>query len=173
MTLAYVANAADHQQIEWIGGGTVSVLLDTAATAGQLTMVRSRLPKGAAAPVHQHSREDEMFVLLRGSGIFWSGDQRHEVGEGGVVFLPRDVPHAYRMTEDVDMLTLCVPSGMEEFFRGAGHDLATPRPDGWELTHAALAAAAERVGQHLLGPPLDADASMPAAYLQSRVSLPQ
>jgi len=166
VSLPYVANAAEHQQIEWIGGGIMSVLFDTKATDGQLTVLRSRLPKGSAAPVHVHSREDEMFVLLQGSGVFWSGEHRYEVGEGGVVFLPRDVPHAYRLTDDVDMLTLCVPSGVEEFFRTAGHDLATPKPQGWLLTPAAMAAAAQLVGQQIIGPPLEADAQMPAAYLQ-------
>ncbi len=169
MSLTYLANAADHQRLEWIGGGIMSVLFDTETTNGQLTVLRSRLSKGSAAPVHVHSREDEMFVLLKGEGVFWAGDERYELTVGGVVFLPRNVPHAYRFTsEDVDILTLCVPSGIEEFFRAAGHDLATPKPEGWKLTPASMAAAAELFGQRIIGPPLDADDLMPPAYLQAR-----
>ena len=166
MSIPYLAQAADHQQLEWIGGGVMSVLLDSETTAGQLTVLRSRLPGGSAAPVHVHSAEDEMFVLLKGEAVFWAGHKRYELSAGGVAFLPRNLPHAYRFVSDeVDLLTLCVPSGIEGFFRAAGWDLAEPKPEGWQLTPQTMAAAAEAFGQRIVGPPLAADAEMPAAYL--------
>ncbi|MDT0353453.1 cupin domain-containing protein [Pseudonocardia charpentierae] len=84
MSLAYLAQAADHQKIEWLHGGVMSVLLDGDKTNGQLAMVRTHGSAGAAAPVHVHSHEDEVFVVLEGSGIFWVGDQRLQVSTGGV-----------------------------------------------------------------------------------------
>lgn len=154
MSLAYIAQAADHDRIEWIGGKELQILLDGSHTREQVTVVRSSLAEGSASPVHLHRNEDEMFVILRGHGIFWVGDERHEVGEGGAMFLPRGVPHAYRFTApEVDLLTICTPSGMERFFRGAGRRLADPRPDGWEVTMEAMAAAAAAGGQEILGPP--------------------
>lgn len=166
MSIPFIAQMADHQQLEWIGGGVMSVLLDTEATAGQLTALRSRLPGGSATPVHVHSAEDEMFVLLTGEAVFWAGRERYELSAGGVVFLPRNLPHAYRLVSDkVDLLTLCVPAGIEDFFRAAGRDLAKPKPEGWQLTPKTMADAAEMFGQRIVGPPLAADAQMPAAYL--------
>jgi quercetin dioxygenase-like cupin family protein len=154
MSLAYIAQAADHERLEWLEGQPIEILLDGSATDGQLTVVRSHLAEGSCSPLHLHRREDEMFVLLKGEGMFWVGDECHEVGEGGAVFLPRDVPHAYRVTSaEADLLTLCTPSGMEHFFRGAGRDMRTPRPDGWEITMEALAHAAVSGGQEILGPP--------------------
>jgi quercetin dioxygenase-like cupin family protein len=154
MSLTYIAQASDHQQLEWIGGSLMTVLLDADATGGQLTVIRTQLRRGDASPLHMHSNEDEMFVLLKGSGIFWAGDERHEVEEGGVVFLPRNLPHAYRITSDtVDLLTLCTPGGIEKFFRAAGHDPRNPKPDNWALTPATMAQAAALVGQTILGPP--------------------
>ena len=154
MSLAYIAQAADHDRIAWIGGTELQVLLDGSHTDNQVTVVRSTLTAGSASPLHLHRKEDEMFVLLSGHGIFWVGDERHEVGTGGAVFLPRDVPHAYRFTSDeVDLLTICTPSGMERFFRGAGRPVSEPRPDGWEVTMEALAAAGMAGGQEILGPP--------------------
>src|SRR5687768_16910757 len=100
MSLAYLAQDADHQTIEWLHGGIMRVLLDGDKTNGQLGMVRTRGNGGAAAPVHIHSREDEVFLVLEGSGVFWVGDQREQVSAGGVAFLPRGLPHAYRMTSD-------------------------------------------------------------------------
>lgn len=166
MSLAYLASEGQHQQLEWIGGGVMSVLFDGAVTDGQLTVLRSRLPGGSASPVHVHSAEDEMFVLLDGEAVFWVGEQRYELSTGGVAFLPRHLPHAYRfLSDEVDLLTLCVPSGIEGFFRAAGRDLAEPKPDGWQLTPASMAAAATAFGQRIIGPPLGAQDEMPADYL--------
>jgi mannose-6-phosphate isomerase-like protein (cupin superfamily) len=154
MSLAYIAQAAEHQQLEWIGGSTVTVLLDGEATGGQVAVVRSTLREGDAAPLHLHHNEDEMFVMLRGSGLFWVGDEEHALEEGGCVFLPREVPHTYRVTSpEVDMLTICTPSGMEGFFRAAGRDLRDPRPEGWSLSMEMMAQAAKAGGQEILGPP--------------------
>jgi quercetin dioxygenase-like cupin family protein len=150
----YVAQATDQQQLEWLGGGIMTVLFDAQSTSGQLMVLRTRLRRGDAVPVHVHSREDEMFVLLQGSGVFWVGEDRFEVGEGGVVFLPRNLPHAYRFTsETADVLTLCTPAGFEEFFRAAGHDVRLPKPAGWALTPATAAAAMSAQGARIIGPP--------------------
>lgn len=165
MSVPYLAHAADQQQIEWIGGGRMSVLFDAEATAGQLSVLRSHLPQGAAAPVHVHSDEDEMFIVLKGSAVFWAGDQRYELSDGGVAFLPRHVPHAYHFTSDVDLLTLCTPAGIEAFFRAAGWDVSQPKPDGWALTPAAMATAAAAHGQKILGPPLGPGDMIPAPSL--------
>ncbi|GAA1535464.1 cupin domain-containing protein [Nocardioides humi] len=154
MSLAYIAQAADHDRLEWIDGKELQILLDGSQTRNQVTVVRSSLGAGSASPLHLHRQEDEMFVILKGHGIFWVGDECHEVGEGGAMFLPRGIPHAYRFTSpEVDLLTICTPSGMEDFFRGAGRRVGDPRPDGWEVTMEALVTAAAAGGQEMLGPP--------------------
>jgi quercetin dioxygenase-like cupin family protein len=168
MSLPYLAQSADHEQLEWLGGGVMRIMLDGKKTDGQLTMIRSAAANGSASPVHVHDKEDEIIVLLKGSGIFWVGDQRWELSEGGVAFLPRNVPHAYRFTsEDVDMLAVCTPAGTEDFFRAAGWDLSRPKPEGWEITPATMAAAAAATGQTILGRPLAADEMIPGEHLRA------
>ncbi|GIJ43815.1 cupin [Virgisporangium aliadipatigenens] len=158
MSIPYLAEAAEHEQIGWLGGGVLRVLLDGGHTDGRLTVFRSDAVGGTASPVHLHDHEDEIIVLLAGSGIVWVGDRRQELSTGGVAFLPRGVPHAYRFTSPrVDMLAMATPAGMENFFRAAGWDLTKPVPDGWAVTREMLAEAAARNGQKLLGPPPDAD----------------
>ncbi|MGH3169140.1 MAG: cupin domain-containing protein [Trebonia sp.] len=169
MSVPYLAQAADHEQLEWLGGGVMRIMLDGKKTDGQLTMLRSSAPGGSASPVHVHASEDEIVVLLQGSGIFWAGDQRFDLSDGGVAFLPRNVPHAYRFTsETVDMLAVCTPAGTEDFFRAAGWDLSRPKPGGWEITPASMGAAAAATGQTILGPPLAADQMIPHSYLTGR-----
>lgn len=167
MSIPYIAQAGEHERLEWLGGGVMRILLDAEKTDGQAALIRSDATGGSASPVHVHDDEDEVIVLLSGSGVFWAGDQRYELSDGGVAFLPRKVPHAYRFTSTaVDMLAICLPAGAETFFRTAGWDLSRPKPEGWQLTPAALAAAAAATGQTILGPPLAADAMMPAGYLE-------
>lgn len=76
------------------------------------------------------------------------------------------MPHTYAFTSDtVDMLSVCDPAGMEDFFRAAGWDLTDPRPENWAVDLARLQAAAEATGQRVLGPPLAPDEAMPVRYL--------
>jgi hypothetical protein len=105
-------------------------------------------------------------MLLEGTGVFWVGHERHDLKAGDVISLPRNVPHAYRLTSDgADILTLCTPAGIEKFFESAGWDVTEPTPDDWALTPEALTIAAIRYGQRILGPPLSADDSMPAKFV--------
>lgn len=154
MTIPYLARREQQQKLEWLDGGTYSVLLDSAATGGALSVGRFDVPEDEAPPFHLHTREDEVFLLLKGSALVWAGDERHELEEGGIVFLPRNVPHGYRITSDrADLLVIATPGGLETMFRHAGRDLSTPRPDGFEISGQVLAEAAELAGNVVLGPP--------------------
>ena len=152
MTATYLGNADDHQVLEWHGGSTFAVLLDSAVTDGLLTVGRNVAPKGAASPYHVHEHEDEMFFMISGSALLWSGEDEHELREGGIVFLPRDVPHSYRITSDrADFLLLTTPGGIEGMFRATGRDRATPRPEGFAVTPDPK--ISERYGNIIVGPP--------------------
>jgi quercetin dioxygenase-like cupin family protein len=154
----YAAQPGEHEQLEWLGGGIMEVLLDARHTGGHLSVFRSAVPTVTASPVHVHPHEDEIFVMLSGRGLVWIGDRRFELTAGGVAFLPRAIPHAYRFTSDnADVLAIATPSGMEGFFRDAGWNLAEPKPAGWAVTPAGLGKAAAANGQIVLGPPLAAD----------------
>lgn len=154
MTAPYLAQSEQQQKLEWLDGGTFSVLLDQNATAGQLTVGRFDVARGEAPPFHLHTREDEVFLLLQGTALVWAGEEEHELQEGGIVYLPRNVPHSYRITSDrADLLLIATPGGIEGMFRHAGRDLATPRPDGFEISNSLLAEASALYGGVIVGPP--------------------
>ncbi len=159
MSSPHVGQAEDRQQLAWIGGSTVEVVLGAEHTGGQLAVMTTRMRRGDASPVHVHSREDEVFFMLQGEGTFWVGDDRYVLAEGGVAWLPRDLPHAYRIdSEEAHVMTLATPGGLEGFFRAAGHDRATPVPDGWAVTPASMVEAFAAHGGTILGPPKGPDA---------------
>jgi mannose-6-phosphate isomerase-like protein (cupin superfamily) len=59
------------QDLEWIHGGLFTILLDSKATEGQLTVGRFDVPKDEAPPFHLHTREDEVFLLIKGTALVW------------------------------------------------------------------------------------------------------
>jgi hypothetical protein len=63
------------------------------------------------------------------------------------------------------MLAVCTPAGTENFFRAAGWDRSRPKPAGWQITPASMAAAAAATGQTVLGPPVAADEMIPEAFM--------
>ena len=99
MTLgAYFASADEHQRLAWMSGSTLDVLVDSAASNGQVLIMRSGTARGNGVPVHVHQREDEIFLVLDGALTVWAGDQRQELADGAVAVLPRGVPHTYFVT---------------------------------------------------------------------------
>jgi hypothetical protein len=53
MSMAYLARPK--QQLEWLGGGTLALLLDGAATNGRLMVGRFDVGRGEAPPFHMHT----------------------------------------------------------------------------------------------------------------------
>lgn len=167
MTLGYAARAGEEQKLAWIGGSIHHITLDAAATEGRLAAIRSTMRGGTASPVHVHKHEDETVFVLSGTGVFWAGDQRWQLSSGDTAFLPRGLPHTYLFTsETAELLTICNPAGMEEFFRQAGWDLSNPMPEDWSVDLRSLAEIGESAGQTVLGPPLGPDDEMPHRYLR-------
>lgn len=82
MSMAYLAQPQQQQQLEWLGGGTLAVLLDGLATNGQLMMGRFDVQEGEAPPYHQHTNEDEIFLLIKGTALVWCDDEEYELAEG-------------------------------------------------------------------------------------------
>ncbi len=152
MSMAYLAQPSDQQQLEWLDGGTLAMLLDGAATDGQLMVGRFDVARGEAPPFHKHLHEDEVFLLIKGTALVWYDDNEYELAEGGVVFLPKGVPHAYRITsKKADLLMINTPAGIEGMFRASGRDKSTPRPDGFKVTPNPAVAA--QFGNVIVGPP--------------------
>src|ERR1700677_4508840 len=135
MSMAYLAQPDQQQQLEWLDGGTLAILLDAKATDGQLMVGRFDVNEGEAPPYHKHTREDEVFLLVKGTALVWVDDQQSELSEGGIVFLPKDIPHAYRITsKKADLLMINTPAGIEGMFRETGRDKSTDRPPGFHVT---------------------------------------
>jgi mannose-6-phosphate isomerase-like protein (cupin superfamily) len=81
-------------------------------------VIEEIVPSGVGAPLHRHSREDEVCYVIAGSFRIWRGEEIPDVGPGGVALLPRDQIHTFRNVGEAmgRLLTVIVPAGFERFF---------------------------------------------------------
>ena len=64
------------------------------------------LPEGFSWPAHCHSAEEELFVVLEGSGACILGEEEHDVRAGHVISRPAGTRIAHRFRAGTDGLTL-------------------------------------------------------------------
>ena len=85
----------------------------------------------AGPPLYVHTGFDEVFVVLEGTLTTRVGDETHEVGPGGTVFVAGDTPHTFTNAtgDPLRVLVICAPGGFEDYFRGlaAGDEDAAAR----------------------------------------------
>ena len=142
----------------WVGTELVTVKVSGRATAGALALTEhATLPHGGP-PLHQHSREDEVFYVLEGEFLFREGERTIRATPGMALYLPRGTAHTYTNTGDGlgTLLVIAAPAGLEEFFAAVGQpatSLALPPPAPTPAQMAHLAATAQRFGIAIVGPP--------------------
>jgi quercetin dioxygenase-like cupin family protein len=126
---------------------TIEILLDGAATGGELALMTLRIPPGAGAPLHRHTLESETLLVREGTLTVEVDGGRRELGAGQAVFLERGVLHAFRAETAAVVDVLAAPAGLERFFRSiCVRDPADPPPG-----EAEVAAALERHGLDFSG----------------------
>ena len=73
---------------------------------------------GSEPPRHVHTLEDEVFIINEGTVTFFRGDEIIHGIAGDIVFMPKNVPHHFKITSDVVKGTLmATPADIEHFFR--------------------------------------------------------
>jgi mannose-6-phosphate isomerase-like protein (cupin superfamily) len=100
-------------------GETTMIVRAAAETTGGSFTLLEEVPPLLDTSSHVHSREDEMYYVVEGDHVFVCGEKEFQAGPGGLVFLPRGVPHAHRRLVPGVGRLLCIltPAGLEGFFR--------------------------------------------------------
>ena len=104
-----------------VAGGTYTILLSGAETAGRYCLIDMLVPDGGGPPPHRHDFE-EMFTLLDGELEFTFRGRTQTVRAGSTVNVPANAPHAFknRSGKMARTLCLCAPAGQEELFMAVG-----------------------------------------------------
>ncbi len=86
------------------------------------------IPPMTAMPfIHQHTKHEEIYVFLRGSGQFQVDDSLFDVSEGSVIRISPNGKRIYRNNSEQSMTFLCIQSqaGSLEHFNVEDGFLAT------------------------------------------------
>jgi quercetin dioxygenase-like cupin family protein len=138
-----------------MGGSVLSLRVTGEETDGRLTVLEGVVHRGGP-PLHIHDEEDEVVVVLEGRLTYRVGDEAGEIGPGGLLWFPRQVPHAVAnlSSEPCRFMTVVTPAGIEDFFR-AQRDYLASLPSGAEPDPAKLSAVEGAATRPVVGPPLD------------------
>lgn len=157
----------------WFTNNRMTIKVRAGETGGAVGVVEGLGPAGSSPPLHVHHREHELFVLLEGSLTVRCGDETFQAGPGSVTFLPRGVPHTFRVDGDrpARLLSLSLPGGFEEYFAAAGRPAEN---DGLPPNEPPDIALLQRVGSdfghEVVGPPL-APAADPSQHEDATIRL--
>ena len=109
-------------------GEVLSVLLNGKQTDGTLTLMFDLIPLGGSSPLHVHSNEDVLFLVVDGRISYFVAGDWTEVEVGGAVYVPRGNIHAYCNVgiTPCHHWILSLPSGLETFLRAARRGVCKP-----------------------------------------------
>jgi quercetin dioxygenase-like cupin family protein len=138
-------------------GGTITIMIEGAETGGAFGLIEANQKPGSEPPLHVHEREDETFFVLEGKVSVWAGGEVHHLGPGDSIFLPRGVPHTFRIKSPVARaLNFISPAGFEAWFRTLGRPAQSldvdENADGHQVDIAQIQALSGQFGVRVLGP---------------------
>jgi mannose-6-phosphate isomerase-like protein (cupin superfamily) len=113
--------------IEFTAMGERMIYKATVAdTDGAYSLAIEITPPGGGLPLHVHHAEDEAMFVLEGAYEVTCGDETFIADRGSFVFIPRDVPNAFRNIEPGPsrMVYITSPGGFETFLETARREPA-------------------------------------------------
>jgi quercetin dioxygenase-like cupin family protein len=107
-------------------------------TSGRVFVMEQHVPRHRSAPGrHVHEVDDQSWFVIAGRGRWFVGDQTIEAGPGDFVHGPHGVPHAFSAdTDDLHVLVITAPAGLEGFFAAVGVDATEPTHPPADLPEA-------------------------------------
>src|SRR5690348_6151572 len=84
-------------EARWYGNSLWEFLVPAEATDGKLSVFQATMPEGFSPPRHIHTREDEVFLVVAGEAWFDVDGDRRLAQPGTSVYMPRGVPHTFRV----------------------------------------------------------------------------
>jgi len=148
-------------EARWYGNSLWEFLVPADRTDGKLAVFQATMPGGFSPPRHIHTREDEVFVVLEGEVWFDIDGERQLAGPGASVYMPRGVPHTFRVkSPSARMLGIMTPGTFEQLFRNLSvpaEERALPAPGIVPFDVPTVIAEQIRLGTQVVGPPMAAE----------------
>jgi quercetin dioxygenase-like cupin family protein len=99
-------------------------------TGNQIVEWVDNVEPGVGIPLHIHTKEDEIFRVIKGQIEIMIDGKTTILNEGDVAFAPKEIPHSWKVvgTEKAKMITSAFPAGIENMFKELAK-LPTGPPD--------------------------------------------
>jgi mannose-6-phosphate isomerase-like protein (cupin superfamily) len=111
----------DGGEATWFLGTRMTVKATAQTTGGAFGLIEVQLAVGFSPPMHIHHQEDESFWILEGELTVVCDGQSYQAGPGSLIYLPRDLPHTFRVDKGpARLLELVQPGGHEQFYLEGG-----------------------------------------------------
>lgn len=141
----------------WYMGHLFTYLATGDDTDGQFTLTEAVVASGQEPPPHIHTHEDEAFYILEGIATFWVGEQVITATPGKLIFLPRGIPHGFKLqTDTARVLILLTPAGLERYFKAfstPAQALRLPPPPDQPYDLEKIVGVGREYGIEFLPPP--------------------
>ena len=139
----------------WAFGDLMILKATAAQTSGRVFVMEQHVPRHQGAPGrHVHAVDDQSWFVIAGRGRWFIGDETIDAGAGDFVHGPHGIPHAFSAdTDDLHVLVITAPAGLEAFFDAVGVDATEPTHPPADLPEPPEdAGLAARYGVEALGP---------------------
>jgi len=115
---AVVSRPGDERIAKTPFGARIVIHATAEETGGAFGMWETFTPPGQGPAPHMHTRETEVFRVIRGFYRFRCGDEEFDAQPGTVVVLPPNVRHSWRNVGDEpgQMFATVTPGGCERLF---------------------------------------------------------
>lgn len=144
----------------WFLDTLVAIRIGKEEGSDGISVLEHRARRGDSPPLHVHTTEDEVFIVLDGVFRFQLGEDERPGVAGDVLLAPKGTPHTYRVeSEEGRWLTITAKGDFERFVRAMGRvaeRIELPEEGGPPSPEAiaALTETARRFGIEIVGPPL-------------------
>src|SRR5262245_38038529 len=100
----------------WFLGTFLRVVAGRDDTGGGLTVMEQLAPRDFSPPLHRHRDEDTALLVIDGELTVHVDGVESRLGPGEFAWLPRGVPHTFRVDSDqVRLYEFATPAGIEDF----------------------------------------------------------
>ena len=152
------ARSAVTERDRWFVGTLLTLVATGSDTDGRMALMEQQARAGFSPPRHVHRREDTAMYVIDGELTIDIDGHQSDLGCGGFVWLPRDVPHTFRVDSDTArFLEIITPPGFEQYHVDASDpapSLSLPPSTAPDI--GRLVGAIAPYGAEIIGPPLTA-----------------
>lgn len=146
----------DTNQARWFLGTRMTVMATSADTNGAYGLMVQEAAQGFSPPLHCHEHEDDAYLVVEGELTFRLDGVDRVAGAGDFVFLPRQVPHTFRVdSTHAKWIEIVSPGGFEQWHvQCSDPATADGLPPSEPLDIDRILRTIEPYGTQIVGPPM-------------------